>query len=148
MRKTKKQKKSREELLATLCKQIREVITSFSKDNYEQYSNFEASKTKIETLDYQDFIELSECVELSTRALAFELGYNKQMLKRFPENSVDKMIVDEMFFGKQCFENEFKIALKMTGLDIGPQPSTPRKEKKDYYEDSDEDDDDDKDVLN
>ena len=68
---------------------------------------------EISNFSYQEFAELAECVELSTRALAFELGYNKQMLNKFPENSVDKMIVDEMYFGKKCFETAYETALKM-----------------------------------
>lgn len=106
--------KNREKLLLDLCKDIRTLIIKFSKENYEQFSRIsnisEISEriSEINSFSYEEFVELSECVELSTRALAFELGYNKQMLKRFPENSVEKMIIDEIFFGKRCFEDEYE----------------------------------------
>lgn len=109
----------RQELLTNLCKEIRALIIKFSAENYEQFSKIskitEISDRigELKGFSYQEINELSECVELSTRALAFELGYNKQMLSQFPENSVDKMIVDELYFGKQCFESEYEIAMKM-----------------------------------
>ncbi len=77
------------------------------------------------SFDYQGIAELSECIELSTRALAFELGYNKQMLSQFPENVVDKIIIDELYYGKQCFDDEYKIATKI-------KESTKKQTKKDF----------------
>jgi DNA-binding transcriptional regulator YiaG len=122
-----KNKVAYEEMIYELSTQIRSVIISYTKKNYPTLTKENIKEKK--PLTKEQVQSLTEISEISTMALAIELGYNKASLVKgpFAEVDIEVLIIEGICSGKNLFEKELE---KRREIESEPEPfiSTPKKD--------------------
>ncbi len=99
------------DLIYKLNNEIRKLIIDFSKKHFKLKDDSEFP-ISYDRLTKEEINEVTTCIECSLRSLAFEVGYNKGMLSMFPRNTIEKIILDEIYFGEEAFKKHLSSKLE------------------------------------